>query len=693
MSEASLKFGGKLIEELSQKIPSTLFALNELIKNAYDAFSPDITIKVEPSKNTVTITDNGNGMGTNEIESLFHISQSSKKYGHVIEQNGVSRITQGSKGLGFLAAFKFGDEVQWATRKGGVQSTFSLKKSDLVTKQDLTGTKIPIKTEPHEGNGTTIIIYSSSKDIEVLLDDLNSEKVSEKLAAAIIDENFDIKIEIENQATGYSTKNLKSFKLESDNDQLFYVSFNSEDNNIEFYHRGELLKSIAGLPEPMRRTDYSINLELIIFHFERGRNSKSISPLNKRVHDDALSPLVYFNRNLFNNIVIFDPELLRKTSSGSSLPQMIGRVSLRSQSEEVEFNSDRTNFVENSLTKSLVKNLKALNDLIQTNGSELKRELQKDAYNKKVPTGKAAPVSKPGEQKRLAATISMNRKMPLEIYTPSNQIELDKYIFQVKNSLGVEINKNEVEISIDGVLSNNRILHSIEEPCEKLVGFRYRDPHTSLVSTEIKLQFSKKISNVTGSPQRSIFTIEAESGYRLSQGVISNLIYAIDKAYQSRNKDEYLPLIACSIRCIFDVSWIKISKTKKTWFNTINTSSFSAGLKKELKSTLMLGVMHVLILLKKNPKLLTEVSNISGITFSTINNLLDLAAFGSAVRLSNVGAHSSSSYLSKPKLEECADKCGLFAVICDILINLDANKASSLNILKIEECDFETYMG
>ncbi|WP_218580262.1 hypothetical protein, partial [Pseudomonas sp. FSL R10-0399] len=228
--------------------------------------------------------------------------------------------------------------------------------------------------------------------------------------------------------------------------------------------------------------------------------------------------------------------------------------------------------------------------------------------------------------------------------------------------------------------------------CRRL-GFRYQDPHTSLVSTEIKLQFSKKISNVTGSPQRSIFTIESEAGYRLKQGIVSNLIYAIDKAYQSRNKDEYLPLIACSIRCIFDVSWIKISKTRKNWFSNINKNNLSAGLKKELQSSLMLGVMHVLILLKKNQNLLGEVSNISGITFTTFNNLLDLAAFESAVRLSNVGAHSSSSYLSKPKLEECADKCGLFAVICDILIDLDADKVSSLNIVKLEESDFESYMG
>lgn len=692
MSEAYLKFGGKLIEELSQKIPSTLFALNELIKNAYDAFSPDVSIKVEPSRNTITISDSGNGMGGEDIENLFHISQSSKKYGHVIKQGEISRITQGSKGLGFLAAFKFGDKVKWVTCKDGMQSTFSLKKSDLVNKKDLTGTKIPIKTTAHKGSGTTIVIQSSRKEIDELLEDLNNEKISEKLAAAIADETFEIKIEIENQ-NSCSTKSLKDFKLESESDQLFYVCYDSNVNEVEFYHDGELLRKIPGLPEFMRRVDYSISLELMIFHFDRGRNSKSISPLNRRVHDDALYPLVYFNRNLFNNIVIFDPDLLRKTSSGSSLPQMIGRVNLRSQSEEVEFNSDRTNFVENSLTKSLVKSLSFLNDLIQNKGAELKKELQENAYRKKVPTGKAAPVLRLGEQKRKAAFILVDRKIPVEIFIPSDQIELDRYVFQVRNSLGEEVDKSEVEITIEGEPSADGILHSIEEPCEKIIVFRYLDPRTGLVSSDVKLQFSKRISNVSGAPQsKSLFTIETESGYKISQGVVSDLINAIDKAYQSRDRDVYLPLVACSIRSIFDVSLLKVSRARKSWFGKIDKNGLSPGLKKELGPELMFGVMYVLALLKKNPQLLTEVSEASGITYTTLCNLLDFMAFGAAVKLSNVGAHSSSSYLSKPKIEECADKCGLFAVICDALINLDANKVSLLNLVKPDANDFETYM-
>lgn len=128
MVSTSLRFGGKIIEELSQKIPSSLFALNELVKNSYDAFSTEVTITLVPSELMIIIADNGNGMSVEEIHSLFHISKSTKKYGAEREQDGVTRITQGSKGLGFLSAFKFGDKVEWKTCKNGVRSIFSVKK-------------------------------------------------------------------------------------------------------------------------------------------------------------------------------------------------------------------------------------------------------------------------------------------------------------------------------------------------------------------------------------------------------------------------------------------------------------------------------------------------------------------------------------------------------------------------------------
>lgn len=92
MLEVYLKFGGKIIEELLQKILLMLFVFNELIKNVYDVFLLDVIIKVNLLKGIVIIFDNGNGMGVDEIGSFFYILQSFKRYGYVIEQDGVNRI-------------------------------------------------------------------------------------------------------------------------------------------------------------------------------------------------------------------------------------------------------------------------------------------------------------------------------------------------------------------------------------------------------------------------------------------------------------------------------------------------------------------------------------------------------------------------------------------------------------------------
>ncbi|NMM42256.1 ATP-binding protein [Pseudoalteromonas arctica] len=418
MSSASIKFSGNLIEELSQKIPSSLFALNELIKNAYDAFSPDVVIRITPSNQTISIIDQGYGMGEEEIKSLFHISKSTKRYGHEVEHNGIKRLTQGSKGLGFLSAFKFGDKVEWATSKGGTRSNFTVCKSELVAKEDVAGTAITITTEPDSKCGTTITVHSDKAQIDELLNDLNGgdNRVIEKLAATIIDDSFDIKIEIEHKQEVVSTRSLKPFTKENEDSQLFYVNYDSSKNEIEFYHKGEHLKSIS---HALMRTDYSINIELIIFHFQKGKNSKSVSALNRRVHDDALYPLIYMNNNLFNNTIIFNPELLRKKKSGETLPQMIGRVGVVSKSSEMEFNSDRTNFVENNVTRGLLKDLEQLNRLIQTEGAELKKGLKK---GQKTPTGKAVPESEQRAEKSGVASIFFDRSKPNQFYVPSEQM-------------------------------------------------------------------------------------------------------------------------------------------------------------------------------------------------------------------------------------------------------------------------------
>ncbi len=692
MSTVSLKFGGKLIEELSQKIPSSLFALNELIKNAYDAFSPDITITISPSKSVITITDKGVGMSEEDIASLFHLSKSTKNYGHEVTYNGMTRITQGSKGLGFLSAFKFGDTVKWKTYKNGKCSVFSVKKSDLVIQDDISGTQIPVTTSlcSEAEKGTEIIISTNQHEMAQLLADLNDKKIAEKLVAAMIDDSFNIKLEIEDKDISFSTNKLKAFESEEKNLQLFYVRYSSSKEKIDFYHMGELIRSF---PFITNFDGYSIDLSLIIFLFDNKTKSrkKSISSLYKREYDDALYPLVYINRNLFNNTMIFNPDLLRKQRSSQALPQMIGNIFIRSQSEHLEFNSDRTNFVDNYLTRNLIKTLESLNDFIQKNGAILKDGLKQE--KKQAPTGRATPIDTPEEPIIKTASILIDRSKNTNFYIPSEQIDLIDYISIAKDSLGININRNEIIISVNNEKTGN-ILSSIETPCDITINFRYDDPLTGIVSKDVYLCFEKKISNISGRVnENSLFTIQSGADYKVDIEIVSDIIYAIDRVYSTKSKNDYLPLIACSVRSIFEISKDRTIRKHKSLFKKFNNEKLSEKTKREIKDTLLIDTLQIFYLVKKNAKLQGYISEVLDISFKTFNNSLNLNFLGlkEAIKNSHIGAHQSTRFLSKPRIEKSADICGLFTVICDILIKMDKNKINDLVTKKINEDDLNIY--
>lgn len=86
---AKITVSGEIIGELSDKIPSYIIALNELIKNSYDAGASTCKITLDSKLKILTIADNGCGMDENSIDTLFHISHS--------EKNEYKRYTQGSK--------------------------------------------------------------------------------------------------------------------------------------------------------------------------------------------------------------------------------------------------------------------------------------------------------------------------------------------------------------------------------------------------------------------------------------------------------------------------------------------------------------------------------------------------------------------------------------------------------------------
>lgn len=122
-------------------------AVLELVKNAYDAKAPSVTL--EFAENGITITDTGDGMSATDIrQHWMHVGKSPKEY-ETIDENGHKRILAGAKGVGRFALARLGRKVKIHTKKAshpGViwetdWSRSTLREDSSITTQ---GTKIVI---------------------------------------------------------------------------------------------------------------------------------------------------------------------------------------------------------------------------------------------------------------------------------------------------------------------------------------------------------------------------------------------------------------------------------------------------------------------------------------------------------------------------------------------------------------------
>lgn len=123
-------------------------AVLELVKNAFDAGAPSITIQI--FKNHMSLVDSGSGMDSENIKlNWMHIGKSDKGY-EIIDDNGETRILAGSKGVGRFALARLGQDVVLKSQKLGKKAVVwktDWNKSTLeeVDEQFATGTEIVIK--------------------------------------------------------------------------------------------------------------------------------------------------------------------------------------------------------------------------------------------------------------------------------------------------------------------------------------------------------------------------------------------------------------------------------------------------------------------------------------------------------------------------------------------------------------------
>jgi hypothetical protein len=417
---------GNIISELSDKIPSNIIALNELLKNSYDAGAPKVTVILDTGKGILEVIDNGSGMDAEDVDTLFHISKSTKKYGKINEYN---RYTQGAKGLGFLSVFKFGKHVEWKTKKeNGIGLSFRVDYDAIVSSDNISLFDIDVKEIGDTvEKGTTIIISLDEYNKKSLKDYFLIEKNYQKILYAFDDPNFTIELHV--NGTKYVNSNRFLLKSHVPEHQLYYVLYKSEEQKIKYFYNNCELHTEDYL---FNSEEYKVDIELNIYHFPPyGKDKVDKLFIN---HKDDITPLIYVNSNLFNNYELFDPNIMRNIKTQSVLSQMIGYIRIISDSDMINFNSDRSKFLQNELTDSIISFLSEINKAIQTIGSEKKKYLIK--------------------KNQIALNfLTLEEKLPSECNDITDCEEFRRYIksdFTFKSKVAIEREKNVVKYKLFG---------------------------------------------------------------------------------------------------------------------------------------------------------------------------------------------------------------------------------------------------
>lgn len=636
-------------------------------------------------------------MNKDSISALFHIAKSLKKYGELRTNK---RYTLGSKGLGFLSVFKFGNQATWYTKTAeDTCITFSANRSSLETCDNVTDYSIFLTPSTKlESHGTLIEISLDEDNVNLLTEYFSNQGNCLKLVNCFHDNSINLLLKIDEKE--YQTQNIQLKEIYTE--RLFLrVTYNSSEKVIKYLYKDLYFHK---LPYECNINNATINLDLNIYLL-KSQGSKNITPYFFDTESN-LMPLIFINKNLFNNYTLFNPGITRKIQSRKTLPQIIGYVDIETSSDAMDFNSDRTQFIQNSFTDAITKFLKNINIAIQKEGSQFKSKFGDDKFFKdlaeKLKESETNIVLKKSEaisqgelfesnalqnltsskskiltthnikitnnrnqakqhglfehhQYDIVKFTQSNKNTTLEI--PSKQIKLLDYIDSVTDSSGKNINKNDLKIYVNEIVSTTKILESIDTECRKTIKFEYNDPYTGVAKHSITLHFVEAKSTLTSSIKEKLILIPARESYNIQYNkIVSNLINQINKL----NVENYLDVISCSLRSIFEISILSLKNSNK--YSTLNINLNEGTIQDKVKV-----IVEYIINSKNN---MTSIANASGISYNSLTNILNPKEFKEVVAKANTTAHLATTYITEIDVRDIAKKAAIFVVLVnEIIVN------------------------
>ena len=720
---SKIKVSGNIIGELSEKIPSNIIALNELIKNSYDAGGKNVSIVLNTVDRTLIVSDDGAGMDRSDIDTLFHISNSKKRYG---ELNQYKRYTQGSKGLGFLSVFKFGEKVEWKTRKD-IGLKFAVNYSDLIYAYDISEFEIEVVEDDAIKQGTTIIISLNEYNTVSLQKYLSEEKNYKKVVNAFVDDNFIINLQVDGDK--YSSVETLPLIKNSIEHQLYYVTYDSKSQKINYYYNNCF---IISEDFEFNSTAYALEIELVIFQFPPYGKGK-VDQLFVNPHGD-LTPLVYVNSNLFNNFDLFDPNIMKNIKTSQVLNQMIGFIKIISNDSKINFNSDRSQFLQNELTDSIKDFLSNINKKTQEVGSIYKKylmnfdiltvnELPEDCRNSDIELLRKY-IKSDFKFKSNVEIKRSNDKVTYALFGKEAQVS----VIPKEEAASTNISDNQTKAS-----NNDDDKEKGQEGNETNSASDTNSP-TKVIPATIKLKckykeigipssqidLSKYIATVNDSSANSVNVDNVDitvDGVILHGKILSSIANPCVKHVEYRYLDsktglaietltlsffqqvadidfdsEETKLIALPSNKSYTISYnpyvgkliAEINSLDINVYKEVIACSLRAifdlsidSLHKSTKySNLFTGVskfedrvVKVVEYIKGTKKFVSEISKSTKIDYHSLENMLDAESFRSGISTAHLAAHKATAYISDTEITHLAKLLGIFVVIVNEMLN------------------------
>ncbi len=248
ISNFRFTFNGNIITELGEEsISNPNVAMAELIKNAYDADSTNVSVDFldkEKHNASIKISDDGIGMGLSDIKDRFMDIGSPHKRA-IVKTDTYHRVPVGAKGIGRFASHSLGHKMILFTKskleKNGYELEFDWSKfsdSSKATDIDIETWKMAKNKMPH---GTSLEIkelkgsWNDKDKIKSLLRDLNLLiSPTDPPKKFKIKENIgDKSVDLPKIKKDFFDKSAYSFKVSLTKKKIF---------SFEFFKLGKLIK-------------------------------------------------------------------------------------------------------------------------------------------------------------------------------------------------------------------------------------------------------------------------------------------------------------------------------------------------------------------------------------------------------------------------------------------------------------------